>query len=220
MMCLQSMRWQGSSTGFQWPSMTFPKSTLHPPPFSAAVSTKWFSCHFLPRVSWSQAFLFSLASMVGLRLTRSLILKSTYFQILKKKRSLFRRKKDACKDLQGSFCAVARDSQMPRRMDRQLASNPALDVSFSFPIALVFALYPFLPHNFLLARTYACLPCTSIPRRPLLRIVSHSLLVLTPLPVWSFRFAFLHFCKLLLPESIGHMQIDHLFIFWNPGSLI
>lgn len=218
MMCSQSGRWQGSSTGFQWPSVTFPDSTPHPPPFAAAVSTKSFSRHLLlPRVTWCQAFLFSLARVVGLRLTRPLVLlKSTHFRILKKKLgSLLRKKKYACEDLQGSFCAIARDSQTSRSMDRQLASKPALDVSFSF----VFSLRPFLPHNCLLTRTYACLPFAPIPGRPLLHIVSCSLLVPTPLPVWSFLFAFLHFsCKLLTPAFYPSFTCKLIISFFS-GTL-
>lgn len=60
--------------GVPWPSMTFPNSTPHPPPSAAAVTTKCFSRHLLPRVTWNQAFLFSLAHVVGLRLVRSLVL--------------------------------------------------------------------------------------------------------------------------------------------------
>lgn len=207
MMCSQSRRWQGPSAGFQWPSVTFPDSTPHPPPFAAAVSTKRFSRHLLPRVTWSQASLFSLARAVGLRLTRSLVLlKSTHFQILKKKNTTMKFiQKEKNMRVKSSKEVSVQLPEIPRRpeawTDNWRATLPSMFPSPSL-INVVFALRPFLPHNFLLARTYACLPCTSIPGRPLLRIVSRSLLVLTPLPVWSFLFASLHFsCKLLIPAS-------------------
>ena len=43
MTCSQCRQWQGSSIGFQWPSMTFSNSTPHPPPAHCCCFCKMLS---------------------------------------------------------------------------------------------------------------------------------------------------------------------------------
>lgn len=189
---LTSQGVRGSAMGFQWPSMTFPNSSPHPPPAHCGCFCKTlpavpsWSSMVTVQVSWRHIFLFSLVRLVCPRLRSLVLLKSTDFQSLKNLWSLLRERNYAWKEVHGSFHVVARASPTCRDTD----TLPCLHVSSPYLVNIKsFLFIPCFFHNLLLSSTHACLPlhwCKEgfcFKSHPSVHFLS---CCPVPLPVWSF----------------------------------